>query len=122
MQHDKYKNEIIKSLQFLGQQKRIRVYALVIMNHHMHLVWQPFPGQTIQTLQNSLLKHTAQQFKTDLQKNNLVLLEQFRVSAKDRQYQFWERNSLSIELRSSKVFNQNPAYRAGKQEYIPLIL
>ncbi len=30
--------------------------------------------------------------------------------AKDRDYQFWERNSLSIELRSAKVFIQKLEY------------
>ena len=68
------------------------------------------PGQTLQTIQHSFLKHTAQQFKADLQQNDSTLLQQFKVNAKDRRYQFWERNSLSIELRSSKVFNQKLEY------------
>jgi REP element-mobilizing transposase RayT len=110
LQHNNYKNEIIKSLQFLVKQKRIKVYAFVIMNNHMHLIWQPIPGQTLQTIQHSLLKYTAQEFKIDLQKNNPILLAQFKVVAKDRTYQFWERNSLSIELRSTKVFNQKLEY------------
>jgi putative transposase len=45
-----------------------------------------------------------------LQQTNKELLEQFKVEAKDRMYQFWERNSLSFELRSSKVFNQKIEY------------
>ncbi len=110
LQNNSYKDEIIKSLHFLAKQKRIKVYAFVIMNNHMHLIWQPLPGQTLQTIQHSLLKYTAQEFKIDLQKNNPALLEQFKVAAKDRKYQFWERNSLSIELRSSKVFNQKLEY------------
>ena len=67
-------------------------------------------GEALQTIQHSFLKHTAQQFKIDLQKSNPVLLQQFKVNAKDRKYQFWERNSLSVELRSSKVFNQKLEY------------
>ena len=110
LQNDNYKNEIIKCLRFLAQQKRIRVYAFVIMNNHMHLIWQPLSGQTLQTIQHSFLKHTAQEFKAGLQKINPVLLQQFKVTAKDRQYQFWKRSSLSVELRSSKVFNQKPEY------------
>ncbi len=110
LQEDKYKKEIIKSLQFLVQQKRIRLYAFVIMNNHIHLIWQPLPGQTLQTIQHSFLKHTAQEIKPHLQQTNINLLEQFKVNAKDRTYQFWERNSLSVELRSSKVFNQKLEY------------
>ena len=110
LQNNNYKDEIIKCLQFLVQQKRIKIYAFVLMNNHIHLIWQPLPGQTLQTIQHSFLKHTAQQFKIDLQKNDTKLLQQFKVNAKDRKYQFWERNSLSVELRSSKVFNQKLEY------------
>jgi putative transposase len=110
LQHDKYKEEIVKSLRFLVQQKRIKLYAFVIMNNHLHLIWQPMPGQTLQTIQHSFLKHTAQEIKLNLQQTNRELLEQFKVGAKDRMYQFWERNSLSVELRSSKVFNQKLGY------------
>ena len=80
------------------------------MSNHIHLIWQPLPGQTLSTIQHSLLKYTAQEFKIDLHKNNPALPEQFKVAAKDRAYQFGERNSLSIELRSSKVFNQKLEY------------
>jgi putative transposase len=110
LQQDKYKEEIVKSLRFLVQQKRIKLYAFVIMNNHLHLIWQPMPGQTLQTIQHSFLKHTAQEIKLNLQQTNRELLEQFKVGAKDRMYQFWERNSLSVELRSSKVFNQKLEY------------
>ena len=107
---DKYKDVIIKSLQFLVEQKRIRLYAFVIMQNHIHLIWQPLPGQTPQKIQFSFLKYTAQQIKFDLQKTNPDFLEQFKVDAKDRIYQFWERNSLSIELWSPTVFTQKLEY------------
>lgn len=105
-----YKDEIITTLQFLTTQKRIRLYAFVIMSNHIHLIWQPLADQTLQSIQHSLLKHTAQVFKVHLQKQHPGLLEQYKVSAKDRTYQFWERNSLSVELRSPKVFNQKLDY------------
>jgi len=47
------------------------------------------------------LLHTnngLEEFKIGLQKNNLALLEQFKVDAKDRMYQFWERNSCQLLL------------------------
>jgi putative transposase len=110
LQQDKYKDEIIKSLQFLVKKKRIRLYAFVIMNNHIHLIWQPLPGETLQTIQHSFLKHTAQEIKFDMLHTGGKFLEQFKVNAKDRNYQFWERNSLSVELRSSKVFDQKLEY------------
>ena len=38
------------------------------------------------------------------------MLDKFRVNAKDKTYQFWERNSLAIELRTAKVFIQKLEY------------
>jgi putative transposase len=110
LQNNRYKDEIIKSLQFLVQQKRIHLFAFVIMSNHIHLIWQPLSGQTPQKIQFSFMKYTAQQIKFDLLKTNPGLLDQFRVNAKDRTYQFWERNPLSIELRTGKVFNQKLDY------------
>ena len=61
-------------------------------------------------MQQSFLKYTAQQIKFDLQKNTPKLLEAFRVDAKDRQYQFWERNALSVDLFTGTVFKQKVDY------------
>lgn len=45
-----------------------------------------------------------------MQRSNPELLESFRVSAADREYQIWERNPLSIELFSEKVYLQKVDY------------
>ena len=37
-------------------------------------------------------------------------LEQFKVNAKDREYQFWERNALSVDLWTPAVFLQKLDY------------
>ncbi|MGG9962500.1 transposase [Ferruginibacter sp. SUN106] len=110
LQQNEIKNIIVKSLQYLVHQKRIQLHAFVIMNNHLHLIWQPLPPQTLQSIQHSFLKHTAQEMKWYLQHNNADFLSQFKVNAKDRLYQFWERNALSVELRSSKVFDQKLVY------------
>ena len=67
-------------------------------------------GQTLQKIQLSFLKYIAQQIKFDLQKTDLDFLKEFWVDAKDRSYQFWKRNSLSIELFTEKVFWQKNEY------------
>ena len=38
------------------------------------------------------------------------MLAQLKVTSKDRTYQIWKRNSLSIELSSVKVFQQKLNY------------
>lgn len=36
----KFKNTIINNLKFLVTDKRITLYAFVIMSNHIHLIWQ----------------------------------------------------------------------------------
>ena len=61
-------------------------------------------------IQGSFLKFTAEAFKKDMKTNNSEFLEAFFVNKKDRKYQFWQRNSLSIELYSKSVFEQKLNY------------
>ena len=110
LQQDKYKDEIIRSLQFLVLEKRIRLFAFVIMSNHIHLIWQSLPDNTPVSIEHSLLSYTAKKIRSDLQKNHPAVLAHFKVGAKDREYQFWERNSLGIELYSHEVFIQKLDY------------
>lgn len=110
LQPDKYKDIIVNSLQFLVEDKRVRLYSFVIMSNHLHLIWQVQTGVKPQFVQRDFLKYTAQQIKKDLQKNHPPVLSYFEVNAKDRKYQFWERNALSVELRTTKVFQQKLDY------------
>lgn len=61
-------------------------------------------------MQRDFLKYTAQQIKHDLQKNHPELLNHFETEAIDRTYNFWKRRSLSIELRTDKVYQQKLNY------------
>src|SRR5689334_5523859 len=63
-----------------------------------------------QAIQRDFLKFTAQRIKHDLACNHPAVLPYFKVNAADRVYQFWERNPLSIELRTHKVFLQKLEY------------
>ncbi|MBS1609273.1 MAG: transposase [Bacteroidetes bacterium] len=107
---DKYKDIIIDSLRFLVQDKRIKIFAFVIMDNHIHLIWQMMPDNDPEAVQRDFLKYTAQRIKKDLQINHSKVLEYFQVEAKDREYQFWERNALSVELRRHEVFVQKLDY------------
>lgn len=110
LQEDKYKDIIVESLRFLVKEKRVTVYAFVIMSNHIHLVWQIQTGHQKENVQRDFLKYTGQMMKFDLKENNPSLLEGFAVKAKDRQYQFWERNALSIDLFSEAVMFQKINY------------
>lgn len=108
--NDTYKEIIIESLRYLVTEKRATIYSFVIMPNHIHLIWQVSDEWKPRQVQQSFLKYTAQQIKFDLQKNDPQLLERFKVNAADREYQFWERNALSVDLFSEKVFDQKFDY------------
>ena len=110
LKEDKYKDIIIESLRFLVTEKRVIIYAFVIMPNHLHLIWQIQGGYKREDVQRDFLKFTAQKIKYDLKENNVELLKKFEVNAKDRQYQFWERNPLSIDIYSQKVFMEKLNY------------
>lgn len=107
---DIYKDIIIKSLLFLKNEGSIVVYGFVIMPNHIHLIWQIQDGHTLDWVQMRFLKFTAQQMKFSLLDSNDDRLSLFMVNAKDRKYQFWERNSLSIDLWTPDVFMQKLDY------------
>ncbi len=37
---NKYKDIIINSLRFLASQHRVAIHAFVIMDNHLHIIWQ----------------------------------------------------------------------------------
>jgi REP element-mobilizing transposase RayT len=106
----KYKLIIIESLRFLVRDHRIILYAFTIMSNHIHLIWQMQANRNPSVVQRDFLKYTAQKIKCDLIKSDPRFLKEFWVGSKDRKYQFWERNPLSVELRTHKVFIQKLNY------------
>lgn len=110
LKQNDYKDIIINSLLFLKNERSIVVYAFVIMPNHIHLIWQIQDGFKQDKIQLRFLRFTAQQMKFKLLQTNSPVLEQYRVNAADREYQFWERNSLSVDLWSPAVFMQKLDY------------
>ena len=96
--HDKYKDIVIDSMRFLVRSKRVIIYGFVIMDSHIHIIWQLQAGRKREDVQRDFLKYTAQQIKKDMLANHPNNIKEFFVNAKDRKYQFWERNPLSIEI------------------------
>ena len=90
--------------------KWVEVNAFVIMSNHMHLIWQIQKGYERDAVQRNFLRFVSQTIKRDLEKNHPKVLERFFVGAKDRKYQFWERNPLSINLWTKEVFIQKMEY------------
>jgi REP element-mobilizing transposase RayT len=107
---DKYKTIITDSLKFLVENKRIRVYAFVIMPNHIHLLWKILEPNLLKDVQRDFLKYTSQMIKTDLEKNHKNVLQMFKSERKDRKYQFWQDNSFNKLMYNQKVIEQKIDY------------
>jgi putative transposase len=107
---DKYKQMIVESMSFLVKDGRVKIHGFVIMPNHIHIVWRIQEDRVLKDVQRDFLKYTAQQIKFDLQKHHPQVLSAFEVNLKDRQYQFWERNPLSVDLWDAKVVEQKLIY------------
>ncbi len=107
---DEYKQIIIDSLLFLKKEGSIKVNAFVIMPNHIHLIWHIQQGYTREKIQLRFMKYTAQQMKFRLTDTANPSLQDYLVNAADRQYQFWERNPLSVDLWNKDVLMQKLIY------------
>jgi hypothetical protein len=67
-------------------------------------------GHERESVQRDFLKYTAQMIIRNLETSHPKVLENFKVNAKDRAYQIWKRNPLSIDLYSEKVLLQKLNY------------
>jgi len=110
LEEDRFKDIIVNSLSFLSEKKRVTIYSFVIMCNHFHLIWQMLGNHEREAVQRDFLKYTTQQILKILLKEKSPFLDKLLVRAKDRKYQIWERNSLSVPLWSSQVIHQKLEY------------
>jgi REP element-mobilizing transposase RayT len=106
LKEDWFKDIIMHSLAFLSKENRITAYAFVIMSNHMHIIWQIMGNHKREDVQRDLLKFTAQQILKVLRNEKARVQDKILVNAKDRKYQVWERNSLSIPIISDEAMWQ----------------
>jgi putative transposase len=107
---DKYKKLILEGLRFHVKENRVILYAYVIMDKHLHLIWQIKGERKTEDVRRDFLKFISGKIKADLKKNHPKVLPYFKSSQADRSYHFWERKSLCIELFTREVFNQKLEY------------
>ncbi len=108
--NDKYKDLIVGSLRYLVEKQKIQLFAFAIMNNHMHLLWHvnlPFKREDVQ---RDFLKFTAQMIIMDLKITQPDLLNEYYVGSKDRKYQIWERNPLTVNIWDEGIIIQKIEY------------
>lgn len=110
LDNDMHKDIIMNSLNFLVREARATIYAFVVMSNHLHLIWQCVGDHHRENVQRDFLRFTSQQIIKLLRNDHSPILTELEVDAKDRKHQVWERNSLSIPLWSTAVFNQKLEY------------
>jgi REP-associated tyrosine transposase len=105
-----YKEIIIRSLEFLTINKRVKVFGFVIMPNHIHLLWQVSRPHELRNVQRDFMKYCSQQIQKDLRTNDPLIHKEYEVNLKDRKFQIWQRNPLSVDLFSRKVIEQRLDY------------
>ncbi len=107
---DELKEVIISSLQYLTDNKKIEVYAFVIMPNHVHLIWQLMKMNGKEKPHTSFLKYTAHTFKKYLQLHKPGLLQLYAKNVANKEHEFWQRDSLAFELLKKQTINQKLDY------------
>ncbi len=103
---DDYKNVIINSLSYLSNAGKTDVFGFVIMPNHIHLIWRINEMNGKETSQGSFLKYTAHEFKKILKTDKDNSMVSYSVAANNKNYEFWQRDSLAVHLFSKEVAYQ----------------
>lgn len=107
---DSFKMEVIDCLLHLKSKDLIEVYGFVIMPNHIHLIWKILRSNGKESPMGSLLKFTAHQFKKRLKSERPEELRDYYVGLKEKDYEFWQRDSLGIRLFTKDVILQKLEY------------
>jgi putative transposase len=110
LKDDGLKDIIVDSLNYLSGKNFINVYAFVIMPNHIHLIWKMLNMNGKEMPNASFMKYTSHKFLEKLKKMDSSILLSYKIKHSTREHQFWQRNALSIELYSQKVFEQKLEY------------
>ena len=110
LQNDYHKQIIIESVERRVALEQVTVYGFVIMPNHLHFIWQLHDGIIRSEFQRDFLKFTSRSILNFMRMHDDLLLKALEVKAADRNFQVWERNSLSIDLFTDKVFLQKLDY------------
>ena len=113
LQPEENKMIVINSLQWLVKNNLVKIYGYVIMPNHIHLMWDQLQMNGKEFPKNSFEKFTAKLLVKNMKANNDKALKNYSVTARDRQFNIWQRDPLAI-----KIFNREMA--AQKLNYIHL--
>lgn len=106
---DEMKMIIVQSLQWLVQHELVNIYGYVIMDNHIHLLWEQIKMNGKETPKESFEKYTGHMFLKQLKKNNEGL-SNYATNQKDRNYIFWQRDPLAIVITDKQTAGEKLDY------------
>jgi putative transposase len=101
---DNCKMIVIRSFQYLVTNELVKIFGYVIMPNHIHILWNILRANGKESPAGSFAKYTAHEFKRYLMIENPGLLMDFKSEKPDRNYQFWKRDPLAIQMSSENIF------------------
>ncbi|WP_225587103.1 transposase [Algoriphagus sp. Y33] len=110
MERRDFKEIILSSLMYLVDQKYLKVYGFVIMPNHVHLILENIKMNGKELAHASFLKFTSHHFLKKLREESPGLLDKFKVGLTNKSHEFWQRDSLAVELYSPSVVYQKLDY------------
>ncbi len=106
---DEMKLIIIGSFQWLVQHELVHIYGYVIMDNHIHVLWEQLKMNGKEMPKESFEKFTGHIFLRKL-KGDTKSLEEFATEQKDRNYLFWQRDPLAIVITDRKMAGEKLDY------------
>ena len=103
---------VINSLQWLVQNNLVKIYSYVVMPTHIHLIWEQLCMNGKEYPKNSFEKFTAKTLVNKMKQMKDPLLQNYAVTASDRQYNVWQRDPLAVQLTSRAMASQKARVHA----------
>lgn len=100
---------IIESFQWLVQHELVHIYGYVIMDNHIHVLWEQLKMNSKETTKESFEKYTGHIFLKRLKKS-VEKLNEYKTAQKDRNYILWQRDPLAILITSRKMTGEKLDY------------
>jgi REP element-mobilizing transposase RayT len=110
LKDDEFKEVILESLNHLCLKDMMKVYALVVMPNHIHLVIECLVMNGKEMPHASFLKYTAHIFRKMLLLRDPFELEKYAVKRNNKNYEFWQKDSYAFELTKLKTAWQKINY------------
>lgn len=102
----KPKQTLYDTWEFLAIEKRVIIYAYVVMPNHIHWLYEVLPPFKNEDIKHSFLSFTSKKLLVHLGENNTT----YQVNKLNRKFQIWKSPSLSVEIFSYKFLKQKMNY------------